>query len=319
MGIFQKAEDTRSGLKILGYGKTSTGKTIFALSFPDIAAIDSEDGMAFYKKKYKNLLFIAPTTSAEDIEEALEEIEDDYMDEIKTFVVDSETKIYENLQHGALNVAEKRARKKNQDIDDANLSQREWGKIKLINKRIQATKIMLASKGINIVSIAQEKDKKEKKGENWVVVGHEPDVPKGFEYDYDIVLRFMTKKNEEGKEIYFAEVKKDRTQKYQKGDMIENVSFINWSDIYNEKKDLKESIINFKKDIIKDENNMELEIEKAEKLVEEIKTHLKSFKTDKEKGSKSKKKMDELEIGIKNMANSEISKLTELLEFIKVL
>lgn len=215
MGIFKKVEETKSGLKVLAYGGTGTGKTTFALTFPEIGAIDSEDGMAFYKNN-PNLKHILNTTSADEVEEALEEIEDELLDEIKTFVLDSETKIYENLQLSGLNVAEKRARRKGESVEDANISQREWGKIKLLVKKAQSIKIMLASKGINIVSIAQQKDIKEKKGDNWVVVGYAPDVSKGLEFDYDIILRFFTEKNKDGEEVYKAEVLKDRTQTYKK-------------------------------------------------------------------------------------------------------
>ena len=49
MSLFKKAEETKSGLKVLAYGATASGKTTFALTFPEIVAIDTEDGMAFYK------------------------------------------------------------------------------------------------------------------------------------------------------------------------------------------------------------------------------------------------------------------------------
>lgn len=309
---FKKVEDTKTALKVLIYGKTATGKTLFGLSFPEIAAIDSEDGMAFYKKKYKNLKYIFPTTSATDIEEGLNDLVE--MDDVKTFIIDSETKIYENLQHSALNLAEKRARKKGQNVEDANLSQREWGKIKLITKRIQSAKILLATKGVNIVSVAQEKDIKEKIGDEWVVVGHAPDGAKGIEYDYDIVLRLFTEK-EDGEEKYFAEVKKDRTQKYKKGDLIHNPSFKNWEDIYDYKATQKEEVINYKKDIETDEKATESEIELAENLIVEFK---KLSKEVSEK-AKIKSKLDELDISIKNMSSEDPKKLKELVDYVKTL
>ena len=134
MALFKKVEEVKSALKVLVFGSTGVGKTLFALSFPDIVAIDSEAGMTHYRNKYKSLKYILESTSAVDVEEALDEIED--MDDIKTFVLDSETKIYENMQHSALALAEKRARKKGQDVEDSNISQRECGKIKLLNKII---------------------------------------------------------------------------------------------------------------------------------------------------------------------------------------
>jgi hypothetical protein len=313
MSLFKKAEETKSGLKVLAFGGTGSGKTTYALTFNDIVAIDAEDGMAFYKNN-PNLKYILNTTSADEVEEALEEIEDELIDEIKTFCLDSMTKIYENQQLSGLNVAEKRARKKGESIDDANISQREWGKIKLITKRIQATQIMLASKGINVVTIAQQKEVKEKKGDNWVVVGYAPDVSKGLEFDYDIILRFFTEKSKDGEEIYKAEVLKDRTQTYKKNQIIENPTFNNWKAVYDKSSNLKESVINFKKDIQKDEEKMTSESELADDLVKQFKSLMKEIE-DLETKKKVNQKIQELELSVKNLASEDVNKLKELVEY----
>ncbi|MCD3275577.1 AAA family ATPase [Clostridium botulinum] len=318
MSLFKKVEEVKSGVKVLGYGKTGTGKTLFALSFPEGCAIDAEDGMAFYKGKYPNLKYILNSTSADEVEEALEEITDeDMIDEIGTFIIDSETKIYENLQHSALNVAERRAKNKGQQVDDANISQREWGKIKLINKRIQSTKIMLCSKGVNIVSIAQEKDIKEKRGENWVTVGYAPDTAKGFEYDYDIVLRLFTEKDSKtGEEIYKAEVQKDRTQTYKKGTIISNPSYNNWKEAIEGKANLKESVINFKQDIGKDEDKMKTELEEVGDLIEQFKDVMKKVKKENKLDIAKKSK----ELNIDNpLKCTDKESLNKLISYIKTL
>ncbi|MBY6842630.1 AAA family ATPase [Clostridium botulinum] len=319
MGLFKKVSEVKSGIKVLGYGTTGTGKTLFALSFPQSCAIDAEDGMAFYKGKYPNLKYILNSTSADEVEEALDEITDDedMINDINTFIIDSETKIYENMQHSALNVAERRARNKGQLVDDANISQREWGKIKLINKRIQSTKIMLCSKGINVVSIAQEKDIKEKKGENWVVVGHAPDTAKGFEYDYDIVLRFFTEiDTKSNEEIFKAEVIKDRTQKYKKGDIIVNPSYNDWKDVVEKKSALDENIIDFKKDIEKDENKMKTESEEVSEMIETFKKYMKELS--KENQKKVAIKATELKIENPLKCDNKGS-LKDLIDYIKTL
>jgi len=284
MSLFKEVEETKSGVKVLAFGATGVGKTLFALTFPNSCAIDAEDGMAFYKGKYPNLKYILNSTSADEVEEALEEIEEDLSNKINTFILDSETKIYENMQHSALNIAERRARTKGQNVDDTNISQREWGKIKLINKRIQSTKIMLASKGINIVSVAQQKDIKEKKGDNWITIGYAPDTAKGFEYDYDIVLRLFTETDTKtNEEIYKAEVYKDRTQTYKKGTIIENPSYTSWKGIVEGKANLTENIIDFKKDISKDEDKMKSELEEIEDLTVEFKSLMKELDSGKKK------------------------------------
>jgi hypothetical protein len=316
MGLFKKVEETKSGVKVLGFGSTGVGKTVFALSFPESCAIDAEDGMAFYKGKYPNLKYVLNSTSADDVEEALDEIED-MTDDIKTFITDSETKIYENMQHSALNIAERRARQKGQNVDDSNISQREWGKIKLINKRIQSTKIMLASKGINIVSIAQQKEIKEKKGDNWITVGYAPDTAKGFEYDYDIVLRFFTETDPKtNEEVYKAEVCKDRTQTYKKGTIIENPSYENWRKVIEGKSTLSENVINFKKDIEKDENKMKSELEELEELTTEFKSLMKTL----DDGKKKEIVKFSKEIGVDNpLKCTDLELLQKLFNFAKEL
>lgn len=312
MALFKKVEEVKSALKVLVFGSTGVGKTLFALSFPDIVAIDSEAGMTHYRNKYKSLKYILESTSAVDVEEALDEIED--MDDIKTFVLDSETKIYENMQHSALALAEKRARKKGQDVEDSNISQREWGKIRLLNKKMQSSKTMLSSKGVNIVSVAQEKELKEKKGENWVVVGYAPDTAKGFEYDYDIVVRLYTQETKDGTK-YFAKVIKDRTQTYKKNDVIENPSFNNWKHIYDNTITKKEEIIDFKKDIATDE--AEFDIPTAEESVKELLPLMKAV--EKENQPKLKAEIERLGIDIKNLKSSSAEVLNELILFIKKL
>lgn len=282
MSLFKKPEQTRIGVKVLGFGATGVGKTKFSLTFPKVAAIDSESGMGFYKED-PNLVLLHQTTSAEEVEDALDEIEDELINEIETFVLDSETKIYENLQHSALDLVEKRARTKGQDVQDANLSQREWGKIKLINKRIQATKIKLSSLGVNVVSIAQEKEIKEKRGDNWIVTGYEPDVAKGLSFDYDVVIRFFTKE-EKGEVKYYGQITKDRTGTFKRGDIVENPTYDMWRNVVDKTKGLKVEVVDFKKDIEKDVDVIEAEIDKIENLVEKITAFMKKYKdADKEK------------------------------------
>lgn len=315
MSMFQKVEDTKSGLKVLVYGKTGVGKSIFGLSFPKIAVIDSEDGLAWYKSN-PNLKLMLSTTSTDEVEEALEEIEDNLIDEIDTFVVDSETKIYENMQLSGLSVAEKRARLKGQDVDDANISQREWGKIKLITKRIQSSKIILASKGKNIVSVAQEKDLKEKRGNDWITIGHIPDTSKGLEYDYDIVLRLFTEEDKDGNVTYKGKIDKDRTNVTKRGQIVENPSFEIWREVYEGKQDKRVDVKDFKKDIANDEKTMLSELKTVDELTAKLKEGMKNLKA--EGQSKVKAKLKEL--GIDNpLKTDNVDGLEEVVNYIEEL
>ena len=49
MSLLKKVEETRSGLKVLAFGDSGSGKSTFGLSFPDIAGVDSEDGWKWFK------------------------------------------------------------------------------------------------------------------------------------------------------------------------------------------------------------------------------------------------------------------------------
>lgn len=222
----EKPGTHKKGLKILVYGDTGTGKTSFALTFPKSLILDTEDGYEWYEntEKAKNMAGIVRSQSFDDLDDLLDQLERD-SSEYSTFVIDSETKIYENLQEALLDVEERRARKKHRDELDANISQRSWGKIKQISLRLQNEKIRLASQGVNIVSVSQAADVMENSGDTMVKVGEKPDMHKKAKYDYDIKLRLYIK---DGK--YYGEVEKDRTDTYSVGTVLENPSYDNWKD-----------------------------------------------------------------------------------------
>jgi hypothetical protein len=320
MSLFRKPEEVKSGLKFLIYGATGTGKTWFALSFPEIIGVDTEDGWARYIQKPigKNIKGILTSSSASDLEEALDEIDEELVGTFKTFALDSYTKIYENQQFALQSLAEKRQRRKGGDIEDVGMSVRDWGKLKLNTKRIQATQLMLASKGVNIVNIAQEADIKEKKGDQFVVVGHKPDLSKGVEFDYDVVLRFITEEDKKNKKVsYKAEVLKDRTGTFKKYDVVESPIFDMWSDTYKETMSAKESVVNFNNDINKDINKEATESASTTEIVDEIKSFLKSANA--EQKAKIVKAMKTMELNVKDLASNDIEKLKEILDLTQTL
>lgn len=317
MSMFKKPQEVKSGLKFLIYGATGTGKTWFALSFPEIVGIDTEDGWARYVNKPigKNIKQMLTSSSASDLEEALDEIEEELVDKVKTFVLDSYTKIYENQQFALQSLAEKRQRQKGKSDEDVGMSVRDWGKLKLNTKRIQATQLMLASKGINIVNVAQEADIKEKRGDNWVVVGHKPDISKGVEFDYDVVLRFITEDDKKNKTVtYKAEVLKDRTGTFKKYDVIDNPTFALWNDTYEQTMSAKEYTVNFKKDIDKDIAKEETESANATELATKIRTFIKEANT--EQKAQISKTMKSLELNLKDLANNSVDDLKQIVDLI---
>lgn len=275
MSIFDKLRKPnarKKGLKILVYGPTGVGKTLFALSFPRVIAVDSEDGYSWYEgtDKAKNLLSVLDSQSYDDLEELLDDSED-AEGKFDTLVIDSETKIYENIQEALQSVEELRASRKGRDVLDANLSVRSWGKIKQLSSRLQNAKLRLASQGVNIVSVAQSADVMEDAGNNTrIKVGEKPDMAKKAPFDYDVILRLFTK---DGK--FYGVVEKDRTNTYKLGTELENPTYSNWEKRLNAKDNQGETITkDFSKDSEKSQKAYENEVVANMSFADKVKEHL---------------------------------------------
>jgi len=230
--MFRKPSTKITGAKILCMGETGVGKTKFALSFPKVYAMDSETGVSFYEGDSPNLIGIANTQDFNELSEAMDEITEMVAEDaslVGTLMIDSETKFYQNLTDTALSVEEKKAKKKGLDINDQAISMRGWGRIKNIGIRLQNLKIDLSAKGINVISVSQIEDVKQKVGENFVKIGEKPVMAKNASYDYDIVVKlFVEKSLVTGKFEYKAEILKDRTEVTKIGQIIDNPSYSVW-------------------------------------------------------------------------------------------
>lgn len=325
---FRDAASTRIGGKFLAFGDTSTGKTAFALTFPKVAAVDSETGMAHYEKRgitinnkhYNNLVMVDNTADLDELESDLDEfLSGMYDDKINTLVIDSETKFYNTMQVGAMEVEERRARKSGGDVDDSTVSQRQWGRIKLINMKLQQVKIDLSSKGIHVVSIAQATDERDKK-DSTKIIGDKPDMHKTVKFDYDTVLRFFTEKNKkDGTVDFFAEVLKDRTEVTKVGDIIQNCTYDIWKNYYDGMESLPTNNTSYSKDLKTSTENMIDKADKVDDLVVEWKAMMKSLKDDPDKMSTLNKYIKENKIEIKNLALCDLSTVTKLIDFTKAL
>jgi hypothetical protein len=268
VGIFRKPSAKKLGLKVLLMGEKGVGKSVFALSFPKVYAMDAETGMAFYEDHPvygKNLEMIANTQDFSELEEAIDELME--LEE-GTLVIDSETKFYQNLTDASLRVEEAKARKNGKDVMDSAVSMRGWGRIKSVATRLQNLKIDLSAKGMNVISISQIDDVKVKQGENFVKVGEKPVMQKGSEYDYDIVLKLMATTNPKSGEVqYQALVLKDRTGVTKVNQVIDNPSYDTWR-LFLEARDGADKIkSSLAKDHDKALKSLEEEDAKAEKSI----------------------------------------------------
>lgn len=271
MSRFRKPSTKKIGAKVLVMGDTGVGKTIFTMSFPKIFAMDSETGIAFYegKEEGKNLLAIANTQDFNELSEAIDEVSEIFEEDpnsIGTLAIDSETKFYQNLTDTVLTVEEKKAKKAGRDIMDSNISVRGWGRIKSVATRLQNLKIDLSAKGVNVISVAQSEDVKQKVGDNFIKVGEKPAMAKGSAFDYDIVIRLFVEKDARGEYSYKGEILKDRTKVCKVGEIVDNPSYLIWKKSLEERKgDLIDS--NLAKDAEKAMKKLEEEDAKAEKTV----------------------------------------------------
>lgn len=298
---FRNPQAMKLGAKFLIYGTSGSGKTCFMLGFPGIAAIDTEAGLSFYEgtEEGKNLKLVSNTQSYKELEDDIDTIRDSYKDEgIKTFAVDSNTKVKENLEETIMTIDERRERRKGKDIDETNLSIRSRGRIKYVSKKLQNLKIDLSTQGVHIVDIAQAKEVKEKRGDQFVLLGYEPDMQKGARYDYDVVLFFYNETDAKGNERYLARVEKDRTKTTKKGEIIENPSYDIWADKLESFKDKEALNTSFTRDNEDSKVAYEEEVEAENMtLMERMKAVVENLDEDERKAFSTQLK----EAGIRNV------------------
>lgn len=333
---FQKVEEvlTHVGGKVLVFGKQGTGKSTFVGTFPKINLVDTEDGQTYYIGKNKNILGVMRTTSANEVQETLDELNDeDMLKDFDTIVIDSGTKLYENMQSAAYSVAESRARKQRNkgmdiDLDDVNISQRDWGHIKRWNQQLATSYILFSQLGKWCVVTAHQKDelrdatKSEKKalGVDKIKIGEMPDLAKKAEHDFDIVIQTFTEEDDDGNTIYKAKILKDRTGVTKKGDVLENITFDIWKKSWEDtKKYGTKTPVNLNSGVEKDIKAMTTEVDMAEDIVAEWKPIMKQLTESKNMDAIKKINafIKDNDINVKNMTASSPETLKELLELTK--
>lgn len=320
---FREAKKNKVGGKFLAYGFEGSGKSWFALTFPNVACIDSEVGVAFYEGEeitlangntYNNLKLVDDTSDLDTLEDDLDYVMES--DGIDTLSIDSETKFYETMQIGATEVEERKARRKGGDVDDAVVSQRQWGRIKIINMKLQQAKIDLSAKGKHLVSVAQAAEVYEGEGDKRKIVGIKPDMHKKVKFDYDTILEFFKEESNDGIK-YFAKVKKDRTNVTKVGDIIENPCYDIWKSYFDSRSGLEAINTTYKDDVKKSTDSMISKADKSEELATELKELLKSIKDNKELLLNVNKLFKSKEIDVKRLELQMPETLTEIIDYIK--
>lgn len=288
MAKFRKPQTRKQGLKILGYGEDGSGKSVFGLTFPKIAIQDTESKLGVYENnpKYnKNLVGICDSSNYYDALDLLEDVIKNPK-AYSTYITDSETNMYDDMQVSCMEVEEERARKKGNNVDDQTISMRGYGKIKLNNARLRNLKAQASANGVTIISVAHKKDITKDVNGKQVKIGEEPELKKGCKHDYDIVLRFFKEKDViTGLYKFFAEVEKDTTETYPVGTKLENVTYENWKE-YIEGNQQHENVETAYDKTLKDNiDGMKKEAEDFDTIVTEFKALYKELSKDADKKS----------------------------------
>lgn len=307
---FREPREAKVGGKFLGYGMSNEGKSFFGLTFPEIGAIDSETGLAFYEKKdikiggkvYNNIKFIDTTADLDELEEDLESIIEGEV-AIETLLIDSESKFYNTMDIGATEAEEKKAKLAGKDVD----SRSKWGRVKNINTKFQQAKISASAKGVHVVSTAQAKEIKDKDNK---VIGYTYEAHKSLKFDYDVVLFFYTETDKKTNErTFYAKVEKDRTEITKVGQIIENCTYDIWKGYFDARNGLETSGANFTKDLKNSTQSVLNDSELSDKLAKDIKKIIGDNKTNTTVVKQIKKISDDLGIDIKTLDLEEPKKL----------
>ena len=293
---FRTPQKTLQGLKILAYGEDGAGKSLFGLSFPKIAIIDTEAKLGVYENNStynKNLVAIADSVNYYDVIELLEQVTKSPKD-FNTFITDSETNLYEMMQVACMEVEEERARKKGGNVDDQTISMRGHGKVKLNNARLKNLKAQASANGITIISVAHKEDIFQEVNGKQIKIGEKPALRKNSKHDYDVVLRFYKEKDVvTGEYKYMAEVEKDTTSTYKLGTKIEGMTYENFRDYIEQNQKNEKVETNYDKSIQANMDTMKKEQEDHDTIVNEFKKLYKDLAQDAEKKKAVAKLMKE--------------------------
>lgn len=277
---FRRPEERKQGLKILAYGENNAGKSVFSLSFPGNAIIDSESKIGVYENDPEYKKNIEGIADISDYYETLKLAEDVIKNSknYKTFTIDSYTNIYNGMQVAAMENEEERARKKGGNVDDQTVSQRGWGKVKLNTIRFDGYIAQASAKGITVIAVAHKDDVFQGDGNARVKIGEKPSLRKNAEHTFDVVLRFFKEKDiVSGEYKFMVEVEKDTTKTYKIGTKLEGASYDLFKDYIERSNKAKEIETKYDKTIESNINSMKKEQEDHDAIVKEFKNLYKSL------------------------------------------
>jgi len=231
--LFKKSSPKNRWLKILAYGDPGTGKTIFALTFPQARVADMEGGTLHYQGRkvipqQHDDFEILQTGSAMKVVQAADQTVEEFKAWAKdpeknprpcmSFIIDPMTKFWARLQEAYLDKMQKG------DEFRMGLNISDWLPIKRPLKNLV---VDLQNLPMHFVMTSHEGNEYEKSGKELTVVGRKPKVEADTPYDADTVLRFIEPAEGSGNTVF---CEKDRTGVLTKGKTYSNVYFDTWKE-----------------------------------------------------------------------------------------
>lgn len=217
--MFKPAKKVKKSLKIAVYGEPGTGKTWFGLQAPGRkAVIDTENGTDFYAEHFQ--FDVVKTRLYSEVKKALDYIEANPT-KYDVLIVDPITNVYQVLKDAAQMNAEKRAKRKGRNEDDASLTFRDWG---IVKNKYNSLISRLCNLPCHVVITGWLKDIYEGEGDNMKKVGTRIDADKKTEYQPDVIIRLEVDKHGNR----YGVIEKDRTMTYQKGQRVKDIAFENF-------------------------------------------------------------------------------------------
>lgn len=227
MELFSQAAKISKRFKISAYGGPGTGKTLFGLSFPKVAVIDMERGTDWYAGNVvvpelgidPNFM-VKHTKSAtvvKDIVRKLADVLDKNPGYIETLVIDPITLVWDNIQEAFM------ARLRKKKGEDAKVQFQHWKEIKAPYRELMTDLLNLP---VHIVLLGREAAMYEQTKGELIHIGTKIATEKDTPYIADIHLRFFTRPHpEQGHDVFFAEVEKDRTHLLKKGSIVKDCCY----------------------------------------------------------------------------------------------
>lgn len=192
--MFVKAKKVKRYVKVALWGDKKSGKTRFALSFPNPCVIDTERGTPLYADRYD--FAVKDANHWAELLQALDVLEKGGHD-FQTLVIDSLTIFWQDLIDVQIEYVKNR---RGNEI----LSTGDWGTVK---RRWKSFINRLVDLNMHVVLVMREKDeyttetdqrtgeeKSKKTGE------HLPDAEKSTGYVFDFILHLMTKEDKKAKQ-----------------------------------------------------------------------------------------------------------------------